>query len=275
MTMSEAVTSARPAMIARSPLSSAPAPSPAEERLQDLYDRHFMIVPAVTQTLRDEAFSLRYRVLAEEHHYLNPAEYPERMEKDDYDDRSEHFLLVHRGGNLLAGTVRVIRPGPVTGDELQVVHHCAVPDLGDRVPLDRTGEVSRFAVSRQFRRRLTDGTMPDVHDPEMGRVPDQAEVRRLVPYITLGLMQGVVTALVQNRLTHCATVMEPTLVRLLQRFGLYFDRQGPLVALHGWRQPCTRRLRELLFQCGQERRDVWDIITDGGRLWEDLTAYDR
>lgn len=275
MTMSQAVLSAEPRETARPALGGSAEAHRHEESLQGLYDKHFMIVPAVTDTLKREAFNLRYRVLAEEHNYLDPTEYPEQVEYDEYDARSDHFLLVHRGGNLLAGTVRVIRPEGDAGDELQIVHHCGIPDLGERLPLEQTGEVSRFAVSRQFRRRLTDGTVPDVYDPNMGRTPDQSEVRRLVPYITLGLMQGVVTSLVDNRLTHCATVMEPTLVRLLQRFGLFFDRQGPLIALYGWRQPCSRRLKDLLGQCMAERRDVWEIITDGGRLWDELVSYDR
>lgn len=257
------------------PFASSSRTAVPEEPLVALYNRHFVVRKAISDADKRDVYNLRYRVLAEENSYLDPATYPDRMEMDEYDRRSDHYLLVHRPSRAIAGTVRLIRPdAEAQGDELQFVHHCQVPDVYARVPVMQAGEVSRFAVSRTFRRRMTDGMLPDIYDPSMGHVPVD-EVRRLVPYITLGLIQGVVEAAVENRLTHWVTVMEPTLVRLLQRFGIYFDKVGPLIALYGWRQPCARRLTDLLRDVEAERPDVWDILTDRGRLWDELRSYDK
>lgn len=96
-----------------------------------------------------EVFNLRYRVLAEENSYLDPADFPEQMETDEYDARANHYLLVHRPSGAIAGTVRLIRPdAEAVGDELQFVHHCKVCDVYDRVPIMRAGEGFPF-------RRLT------------------------------------------------------------------------------------------------------------------------
>lgn len=116
--------------------------------------------------------------------------------------------------------------------------------------------------------------LPDVYDPSMGHAPVD-EMRRLVPYITIGLIRGMAEGAIEHRLTHLVTVMEPTLVRLLQRFGFYFDKVGPLIPLYGWRQPCARSLADLMRGVEAERPDVWEVVTDRGRLWEELRAYDK
>lgn len=252
----------------------APVPAQQGEPLANLYERHFTVIAADTPALKREVYGLRYQVLAEENAYLAPEDYPDRQEWDEYDARAEHYLLVHRPTDMIAGTVRLIVPDAAhPGDELQMIHHCEAPDLHARMPVMKTGEVSRFAVSRAFRRRLTDGMVPDIYDPRMGDQANSDEVRRLVPYITIGLLQGTFQAVVKHRLTHVCSVMEPTLVRLLQRFGIYFDTLGPLVPLYGWRQPCVRGCVDLLEGVRQVRPDVYEILSDHGRLARQLLSY--
>lgn len=258
--------------------SAAPPAQPVHEDAEplfELYNRHFAIVPAETPELKRKVFNLRYQVLAEENSYLDPADYPDQMEWDEYDERCEHYLLMHRMTGETAGTVRLILPTvDQPGDELQFVHHCELENLRERVPFARAGEVSRFAVTKAFRRRLTDGSIvPDIYDPRMGRVPKGDEVRRLVPYITIGLLQGIFHGMIKHRLSYVSMVTEPTLLRLLQRFGIYFETLGPLVPLYGWRQPCGREALSLLDDVRAERPDVWDILTDRGRLSRELAAY--
>lgn len=275
MTMNHAAAIGAPSGTSFRGVSVSPTSAPQEEPLADLYCRHFTLQGAKTEQQKRQVYNLRYRVLAEENGYLNPAEYPDAMEQDEYDHRAEHYLLRHNLTGDIAGTVRVILPdAEAAGNELQFVHHCAVSDVYNRVPIMQSAEVSRFAVSRAFRRRMTDGVLPDVYDPTMGHVPVD-EMRRLVPYITIGLIRGMVEGAVEHRMTHLVTVMEPTLVRLLQRFGIYFDKVGPLIPLFGWRQPCARSLTDLMRGVETERPDVWEIVSDRGRLWEELQAYDK
>jgi N-acyl amino acid synthase of PEP-CTERM/exosortase system len=68
-------------------------------------------------------------------------------------------------------------------------------------------------------------------------------------------------------MTHWAAVMEPALLRLLTRLGIHFNPLGPLVEYHGRRQPCWIELGVMLDRVHAERPDVWDVITEGGRLW--------
>lgn len=88
-------------------------PALKEEPLADLYRRHFTLERAKTEQQKRVAYNLRYRVLAEENNYLDPAEYPDAMEQDEYDDRAEHFTLRHNLSGDIAGTVVSFCPMPV------------------------------------------------------------------------------------------------------------------------------------------------------------------
>ena len=93
-----------------------------------------------------------------------------------------------------------------------------------------------------------------------------------MPNITLGLMNGIVRMSVEHGITEWFAVMEPTLLRLLARFGIYFSPIGPMVNYHGMRQPCYATIENLLGRVRKERIDVWEFITDNGRL---LDGKDR
>jgi N-acyl amino acid synthase of PEP-CTERM/exosortase system len=60
--------------------------------------------------------------------------------------------------------------------------------------------------------------------------------------------------------------MEPTLLRMLQRLGIYFENMGPVVDYHGQRQPCFCSVDDLLATTWEQRPDVWSLVTDDGRL---------
>jgi N-acyl amino acid synthase of PEP-CTERM/exosortase system len=89
--------------------------------------------------------------------------------------------------------------------------------------------------------------------------------------MTLGLMSIAVEFMVDHGIDYVCAVMEPTLLRLLTRLGIHFERLGPPVEYHGLRQPVYRHLGDLLAQIRHERPDVWAVITDRGRLWKPLS----
>jgi N-acyl amino acid synthase of PEP-CTERM/exosortase system len=66
--------------------------------------------------------------------------------------------------------------------------------------------------------------------------------------------------------------MEPALLRMLRHLGIYFESIGPVVEYHGRRQPCFSNIEELLATTWDERPDVWEVLTDGGRLRAPPTA---
>src|SRR5947207_3261025 len=83
-----------------------------------------------------------------------------------------------------------------------------------------------------------------------------------MPFITFGLLRGVVGICLQSGLSHITAVMEPPLIRLLKRFGLDFQSVGGLVEYHGLRQPCVASLHDLIDQVRDESNSLWFYAKD-------------
>jgi len=84
--------------------------------------------------------------------------------------------------------------------------------------------------------------------------------------VTLGLMRAIVQMSMENGITDWFAVMEPSLLRLLCRFGIYFVPIGPLVEYHGLRQPCYSDLDTLLERVRQEHYDLWEFVMEPSSL---------
>ena len=89
----------------------------------------------------------------------------------------------------------------------------------------------------------------------------------MMPHISLGLFAGIVRMSAQNNITHWLSVMEPTFLRFLSRYGIYFQKTGPVVDYHGKRQPAVASIDSVLSGIYAQRQDVWEIITDFGNVW--------
>jgi N-acyl amino acid synthase of PEP-CTERM/exosortase system len=230
------------------------------------YKSLFEVAPADTPDLIREVHRLRYQVYCMENSFESPADNPDGLERDRYDAHSLHALLSYRATRTPVGTMRLILPN---FGELPMFELCrsAVKIL----PKTTTAEFSRFAVSKKFRRRVDDWVYPADLIP-VGE--GQIDPRRVIPHITLGLMT---TALQMGRahgITHVCAIMEPSLLRLLARLGIHFIPVGPTVEHHGIRQPCYSEVGDLLAGVERERPEIWDVITNGGLLWDSTYRHD-
>ena len=234
-------------------------------RLIDVYNSYFEAVFAETNAQRESAFRLRYEVYCVENPFEDPSQNPNGMETDSYDQGSLHSVLIHRATRDVVGTVRLILPRQGPNDPLPIRRVCQhdlilrdSPDL----PQANTAEISRFAISKKLRRRASD-------DQTLvgGFSTGGEDLRRQIPNTSLGLMQAIVAMARRGGITHLCAVMEPTLLRMLNKLGIHFKPLGPKVEYHGLRQPCYSDLDELLTRIWVERPDVWEVITREGRLW--------
>jgi len=222
------------------------------------YDRHFDVLRAATPRLVHEAYRLRYQVYCVENPFEDPEQHISACESDDDDDRSIHTLLLHRRTGEIAGTTRVILPDTLGFRPLPMA---TLLQGGERrrfesFSVGHTAELSRFAISKQFRRRRGEERYADVGfgDPTMTVV--EAE-RRLMPFISLGLIRGMFSICLEHRITHLAAVMEPPLIRILNRLGLHFMPIGGIVMHHGLRQPCFAVLDDLVQHSRETDSMVW------------------
>jgi len=185
-------------------------------------------------------------------------------ENDPFDARSDHYLLLHRRTGLDAATVRLILPQNDAPYPIEL--HCRLDErVDDPVLRSHLGEISRFAVSKAFKRRLGEAnTLTGVAaDVEMYFADDE---RRILPHISLGLFAAVMRMAHAHGISHCYAVMEPALLRLLGRFGVVFRQIGPEIDYHGRRVPCITTADESLPSIRQAAPQVWELITNRGEL---------
>lgn len=248
---------------------SAPPPlAGAGSRMASLVEAYrdaFDGVPVHTPALLRAAHRLRYQVFCVENRIFDPAKNPDGIERDAYDAHSMHAVLLHRATKAVVGTVRLVlhKPGAPHGSLL--FHEiCRHPRLcePDFLPLETTGEIGRFAISKALRPR------GDSHRPCQPHPPQDfaADPHRLLPQMTLGLIRVALQMCIGQRIRDVCAVMEPSLLRLLARFGLHFAALGPPVDYYGLRQPCFANLVELFARAAIEQPEVWAVMTDHGRL---------
>lgn len=233
--------------------------------LSALFDEHFEVVTAETPDLITQVFRLRYLVYCIEHPWLDPAGYPEGLERDQYDDRSLYAVLIHRRSGEALGSVRLVLPEPRLGVDSLPIAGLSDPrarPLLRRLLPEHTAEISRYVVSKTFRRRLGEECYADVGFNQAAVV--EAE-RRLMPSITLGLLRGVYRLSLRHGMTHLCAVMEPALMRLVSRLGLEFNPIGTAVAFHGVRQPCYLQIDRQHDAVLRTNANFYDVITAGAQ----------
>lgn len=229
-------------------LSNAPWNSIMHSDLIPALNQFFELVPADTDELRLQVYSLRYQIYVLETGFESEANCrriidtegrPLLLEQDIFDERSDHYLLRHRRTGAFAATARLILPSSRDlADPYPIELNCTLEDqVTESGVRARLGEISRFAVSKSFKRRVGElGTLSGVAE-NVDIYFDQDE-RRILPHISLGLLEAVSRMVRKHQLTHCYAVMEPALLRLLSRYDIQFNRIGPNVDYHGIRVPC-------------------------------------
>lgn len=235
--------------------------------LSRFYFQHFHVYVNISsdKKLLDEAYRLRYQVYCREHAFENPEQFSDGREYDADDKRSVHSLLVHSATGAVAGTVRLVlpvRPPPAHGG-LPIDRLISDDVRGelDRLPRQTLAEVSRFAVSREFRQRL--GDQKTLLGDFLPETIDHSNVhRRRIPNLCLGLIGALVHNSEDLGITHWCAEMEPTLLRMLRTLGIEFQPLGPLIDYHGLRQPCFIHVESMLDRVWAKRPDVYELFLD-------------
>jgi len=233
-----------------------------ESELMGLYYDLFDVCIAKSPEDIRECHAIRYQVYCLETGFLPKDENPGGLETDIHDIHSEQALLIHKPTGASAGTVRIVMPDPEQpfGGSPARMASKALQELGDELPLATTGEISRMSISKLFRQRVGDNLFPPVQTaPEINQIK---QFKRIIPHITLGLMQAVFVMTMKHRLTHLCAVADPALLRAMRRLGLHFHPVGDVIEFHGKRQPVYCSLDELSARVRDEKPDVWEIITD-------------
>lgn len=231
------------------------------------------ILFAKTEELLQESYRLRYQVYCVENDFEPAAAFPDKMETDEYETQAFHAVLADTKSESILGTVRMIMP-KLAGNALPLpITSACDPDALNsalrQIPYNQMAEISRFAISKHLRRnhKICGDANQDVESNV-----DLLPFGTLSNYISLQLMQALIEMAKQNNITHLCAVMTPSLLRMLRFLAIHFEKIGPIVEYHGRRQPCFINISTMLEGAWAKRPDVWDFLTDGGRLAEQPNA---
>jgi len=188
----------------------------------DHFLKYFYIKKCITDKEKQECYKLRYSVFVEEFGYESPNQF--EIEKDLFDDRADHFAVIHRETGVFSATVRFI-----TSNNLDIPYCIGIFNNGNILD---TFEVSRFSISPLFRRRLNE------HISETGSCIFSEEDVRSHPLIILALLSIIVRFGKINNYYSLHAIMQERLIRLLNIYGISWDIKLTPVEYHGLRVPC-------------------------------------
>jgi len=228
---------------------------------------NFDFIKTETEELIQETYKLRYNIYCLERSFEKPEDNCNDMEIDEYDVRAKHALARHCQSATPVGSVRLILPDESDPEQLfPIEHHCGSKIDSNLlhhflVPRRQIAEVSRFGITKQFKRRFRESeTCSGANDFVSYEDGITTLDRRVFPQIILGLIALAFSLSKQHGITHWYAVMEPSLDRLLRRFGMKFIKIGPVMEYHGLRQPMFASVHALLREVYRVRPEFWDFI---------------
>jgi len=207
---------------------------------------YFQPVIASNDALRLQVYRIRYDVYCAELALENGC--PDNLEADEFDTYSFHYLLKHRASNQFAGTMRMVMPPP-NQPELLIPLEKYCLDAVDRsimdikkLPRGSFAEVSRLAVNRSFRRRVGDFCKLKEDQGKVSSVNNNSYRvtvgdRRQSPNIAVGLYLIAASLFTLKKLDYIFIMINPGLMKTLNRAGLYFEQMGNAIDYHGLRAP--------------------------------------
>ena len=234
-----------------------------QDSLLARHNRYFQTQLADTPALLATAHQLRYQVYCLERNFENPDQHHRGLEYDAFDDRAVHGVLFHRPTDTAMGTVRMILPQESISDSLPIagiLRETGI-NLSDHLVVKSAVEVSRFAISKEYRRRRSD-------HPAGGEVQfsSRRDTIREANLACLSLIHFLLKQSVERDVHYWAAVMEPKLLRMLASMGICFKSIGSLVMHHGLRQPSYCHVPTMLHEVFQSHPEYWEVLTDGGAL---------
>jgi len=205
-----------------------------------VFDRDFEVIIADTPESKKAHYHLRYQVYCLDVAFEDASMYPDRMECDEYDENSVHFLVRSRVTGHWVGAMRII-----LGDyaSLPVVVNAHIDSEKVGIVPNSVAEISRLCVISEYRRnqylrksklygqgRLEDG---ETQSGNLVNIDD----RRKEPEIMLGLLRAAYVYNLKNDIDCSYFMVAPSLARILHRLSFNVNAIGPLQSFHGERAP--------------------------------------
>lgn len=171
---------------------------------------------------------LRYEVYCEEYNYLDPGNYPDNLERDEFDDFSEHFILKHKNEGIV-GYVRLIKNSHF-GFPIENAFELTLGDIN--INKGKTAEVSRLIVSSEFRRL----------------------------HLLMVLIKEILIYAIEHDIEYVYSVMDDKLLYMLIKLGFTYKKIGPYKTHQGVTCPNILLISELEKNLKKENRFLYNYF---------------
>lgn len=228
------------------------------------FDRFFKVILANTPECREHLYRLRYLVYCREYAWEREENCQGGREQDEFDKHAIHAIMIHRQSGHIAGGVRVIPASAV--NPLPIERCCRDTFMHlklrpDQVPREQSCEISRLAVSKNFRRRRGEDESPKGFLTGI----DENDIRSWPLISTVLFMTSL--AMVNGRgMNDIFAMMEPRLERFLHRSGICFTPIGRLTDYHGLRAAYHLSIQEAVSGFRPELREAYQFVYR--KLWK-------
>lgn len=199
------------------------------------------------------ALELRFQVYCIECNFLSPADYPDGVESDEYDECAAHFYAFDPD-DALVGYVRLVQPGP--GRLFPFQNHCEVSAIGPALPSPyQAAEISRLMVRRDYRRRRSDQLSGVTAEQNVAAFA--GDRRHHASQVLLNLYRQMYQHSLANGIQYWYAAMERPLARSLARLSFAFEAIGPSTDYFGPVAPYLLDLSNLGATVGKRDPALW------------------
>ncbi|MDZ7798491.1 MAG: GNAT family N-acyltransferase [Patescibacteria group bacterium] len=201
-------------------------------QFQRSFSDKFIFYTTDSKSELEKIFKLRYEVFCEEFSYIDKDKHPGKKEKDNYDDKSVHFILREKQTRNLAATVRLILNSEM-GFPIEKNMKIEVDILQKN--RSKLAEISRLIVAKKYRKH----------------------------FLLLALIKGMYTFVKEKNITHVFAVMDDNLYPILIKLGFPFKKIGPPTLYQGITTPFILDISEMEENLKNENVNLWKYLKKG------------
>lgn len=218
--------------------------------------------------LYEALYRLRYQVYVNEWGFEKSEDHPDGMEKDIHDAHARHFYACVGTEKDVIGTARLILPSHLP---LPIQENFSFYENFKMIPNQSVAEISRLAISKDFRRRAIDSVIFNTDKPhtedlkrhQEGLTSIATERRKCEHELVRGIYLAVYRECIMLGITHCYAVMARGLCVILARWGICFEQIGPEKSYHGIRAPYVLSIEALEKKLAKNNPELLKLAREG------------
>lgn len=206
-----------------------------------MFDEHYEVVLADTESARRIHYQIRYQVYCLEEGFEDYRNFPDGEERDEWDKHSVHFLVRSKTTDEWVAAMRLVLPssqGFPLEQICEVDPSVASPRLGDSVV-----EVSRLCIVEHHRHKRQQQAAHSVNTAKtyphiVSDAPESsARNRRHKSEIVMGLMRAAAVYSRKHEIPNWYFLSTPAFARMMNWLSFQLIKLGPACNHRGKRLP--------------------------------------